>query len=82
MKKYFIREDIPLTILSKHGFVERENGWYRDYHNHYMTFIDSHTREIWKVDYEYSYLQSMYYRGSKYLLNDLFENNLIKEEAI
>ena len=82
MKKYFIREDVPLSILKTHGFIERNDGWYRDYNNDYLTFIDKDTREIWKVDYEYSFLQNMYYRGSKYRIQDLFDDNLIKEEAI
>jgi len=75
--RYYIKEKVD---LKKYGFVKRADGWYRDYGNGYMTYIDFRN-EIWKVDYESSYLLPMHYRGSKYRLHDLFDAGAIRKEA-
>lgn len=74
-----IKDDIDLKELKKFGFTEYNDSYKRDYHNDYLTSIDKETREILKVDYEFSFLKNKYYKNSKYKINDLIESNLVEE---
>ncbi len=72
-----IREDVNLKELEKYGFKEFNDCYSRDYNNDYLTRVDKDTREILKVDYEWSFLQNKYYKNSTYRIDDLIKANLV-----
>ena len=76
-----IKDNVDLKELEKFGFKEYNDCYSRDYHNDYLTRIDKETREILKVDYEWSFLKNKYYKNSTYKINDLIKevNKLRKE---
>ena len=74
-----IKDNVDLKILEKYGFKEYNDCYSRDYNNDYLTKIDKRTREILKVDYEWSFLQNKYYKNSTYKIQDLLENNLVEK---
>jgi hypothetical protein len=74
-----IKDNVDLKELEKYGFKECEDSYIRDYHNDYLTSIDKETREILKVDYEWSFLQNKYYKNSTYKIQDLLEGNLVEK---
>lgn len=76
---YKIREDVDLKELEKYGFKEFNDCYSRDYNNNYLTRVDKDTREILKVDYEWSFLQNKYYKNSTYKIDDLIKANLIEK---
>lgn len=74
---YKIREDVDLKELEKFGFKEFNDCYSRDYNNDYLTRVDKDTREILKVDYEWSFLQNKYYKNSTYKIDDLIKADLV-----
>ena len=74
-----IREDVELKELEKYGFKEYNDCYSRDYNNDYLTRVDKDTREILKVDYEWSFLQNKYYKNSTYKIDDLIKADLIEK---
>lgn len=74
-----IKDNFDLKELEKFGFKEYNDCYSRDYNNDYLTKIDKRTREILKVDYEWSFLQNKYYKNSTYKIQDLLENNLVEK---
>ena len=72
-----IREDVELKELEKYGFKEYNDCYSRDYNNDYLTRVDKDTREILKVDYEWSFLQNKYYKNSTYKIDDLIKADLV-----
>lgn len=74
-----IKSNVDLKELEKYGFKEYNDCYSRDYNNDYLTKIDKRTREILKVDYEWSFLQNKYYKNSTYKIQDLLENNLVEK---
>ena len=72
-----IREDVDLKELEKFGFKEYNDCYSRDYNNDYLTRVDKNTREILKVDYEWSFLQNKYYKNSTYKIGDLIKADLV-----
>lgn len=72
-----IREDVKLNVLEKYGFKEYNDCYSRDYNNDYLTRVDKDTREILKVDYEWSFLQNKYYKNSTYKIDDLIKADLV-----
>lgn len=74
-----IKDNVDLKELEKYGFKEYKDCYSRDYNNDYLTKIDKKTREILKVDYEWSFLQNKYYKNSTYKIQDLLENNLVEK---
>lgn len=75
-----IREDVDLNVLEKYGFKEYNDCYLRDYNNDYLTRVDKDTREILKVDYEWSFLQNKYYKNSTYKIDDLIKADLVVKE--
>ena len=57
-----IKSDVDLKELEKYGFKEYNDCWQRDYNNGYCTNIYKDTKEIIKVDYEWSFLKNKYYK--------------------
>ncbi len=74
-----IRENVDLKELEKYGFKEYNDCYSRDYNNDYLTRIDKDTREILKVDYEWSFLQNKYYKNSTYKIDDLIKADLVEK---
>lgn len=74
-----IRENVDLKELEKFGFKEYNDCYSRDYNNDYLTRVDKDTREILKVDYEWSFLQNKYYKNSTYKIDDLIKANLVEK---
>lgn len=74
-----VKDNVDLKELEKYGFKEYNDCYSRDYNNDYLTKIDKETREILKVDYEWSLLQNKYYKNSTYKIQDLLENNLVEK---
>lgn len=74
-----IRDDVDLKKLEKYGFKEYNDCYSRDYNNDYLTRVDKDTREILKVDYEWSFLQNKYYKNSTYKIDDLIKANLVEK---
>lgn len=72
-----IREDVNLEELKKYRFKEYNDCYSRDYNNDYLTRVDKDTREILKVDYEWSFLQNKYYKNSTYKIDDLIKADLV-----
>ena len=77
-----IKDNVDLKELEKYGFKEYKDSYKRDYHNDYLTSIDKETREILKVDYEWSFLQNKYYKNSTYKIQDLLEADLVKKVSV
>lgn len=75
-----IKDNVDLKELEKYGFKDCKDCYTRDYHNDYLTRIDKETREILKVDYEWSFLENKYYKNSTYKIQDLIEANLVEKE--
>ena len=69
-----IKDDVDLKELEKFGFIEYNDSYKRDYYNDYLTSIDKETREILKVDYEWSFLKNKYKRK--------YPSNIPKIDAI
>ena len=74
-----IKDNVDLKELEKFGFIEYNDSYKRDYYNDYLTSIDKKTREILKVDYEWSFLKNKCYKNSTYKINDLMEANLVEK---
>ena len=74
-----IKENIDLKELKNFGFKEYNDSYKRDYNNDYLTRIDKQTREILKVDYEWSFLENKYYKNSTYKINDLIEAGYVEK---
>ena len=74
-----IRENVDLKELEKYGFKEYNDCYSRDYNNDYLTRVDKDTREILKVDYEWSFLQNKYYKNSTYKIDDLIKADLVEK---
>lgn len=74
-----IKDSVNLKELEKFDFKEYNDCYSRDYHNGYLTRIDKETREILKVDYEWSFLQNKYYKNSTYKINDLIKADLVEK---
>ena len=74
-----LKDSVDLKELEKFGFKEHNDCYSRDYHNGYLTRIDKKTREILKVDYEWSFLQNKYYKNSTYKINDLIKADLVEK---
>ena len=72
-----IKDSVDLKELEKYGFKEYNDCYSRDYNNDYLTRVDKDTREILKVDYEWSFLQNKYYKNSTYKIDDLIKDNLV-----
>ena len=73
-----IKENVDLKELEKFGFKEFNDSYKRDYHNDYLTSVDKETKEILKVDYEWSFLQNKYYKNSTYKISDLIDAGLVE----
>ena len=74
-----IKSNVDLKELEKFGFKEYNDCYSRDYNNDYLTRVDKDTREILKVDYEWSFLQNKYYKNSTYKIDDLIKANLVEK---
>lgn len=74
-----IKDNVDLKELEKYGFTEYKDSYERDYNNDYLTSIDKQTREILKVDYEWSFLENKYYKNSTYKINDLIKADLVEK---
>ncbi len=74
-----IRDNMDLNVLEKYGFKEYNDCWQRDYNNDYATNIYKDTKEIIKVDYEWSFLENKYYKNSTYKINDLIKDGLVEK---
>ena len=74
-----IKDNVDLKELEKYGFKEYNDCWQRDYQNGYATNIYKDTKEIIKVDYEWSFLENQYYQDSKYRISDLIKANLVEK---
>lgn len=74
-----IKSDVDLKELEKFNFKEYNDCWQRDYNNGYATNIYKDTKEIIKVDYEWSFLENKYYENSGYKIKDLFEADLVEK---
>lgn len=74
-----IKDNIDLKELEKYGFKEFNDSYSRDYNNDYLTRIDKKTREILKIDYEWSFLKNKYYKNSTYKINDLIQDGLVEK---
>lgn len=74
-----IRDNVDLKELEKFGFTEFNDCYSRDYNNDYLTRIDKETREILKVDYEWSFLENKYYKNSTYKIDDLIKADLVEK---
>lgn len=74
-----IKDDFPLEKLKDYGFEEYNDSYNRDYHNDYLTEIDKQTREIFKVDYEWKFLENKYYRNSTYKIKDLIDLGIVEK---
>lgn len=74
-----IKDNIDLKELEKFGFTEYKDSYKRDYNNDYLTSVDKQTREILKVDYEWSFLENKYYKNSTYKINDLIEAGYVEK---
>lgn len=74
-----IKSNVDLKELEKYGFKEYNDCYSRDYNNDYLTRVDKDTREILKVDYEWSFLQNKYYKNSTYKIDDLIKANLVEK---
>lgn len=74
-----IKDNVDLKELEKFGFTEYNDCYSRDYHNDYLTRVDKETREIWKVDYEWSFLKNKYYKNSTYRIKDLIQAGLVEK---
>lgn len=72
-----IRDNVDLEELKKYGFKEYNDCYSRDYNNDYLTRVNKDTREILKVDYEWSFLQNRYYKNSTYKIDDLIKSDLV-----
>ena len=70
---------IELSELEKFGFTEYKDSYKRDYNNDYLTSVDKQTREILKVDYEWSFLENKYYKNSTYKIYDLIESGYVEK---
>lgn len=73
-------EKVELKELRKYGFKEYNDYWQRDYNNGYATNIYKDTKEIIKVDYEWSFFEDKYYENSTYKINDLIKDGLVIKE--
>ena len=74
-----IKDNVDLKELEKYGFKEYNDCWQRDYNNDYATNIYKDTREIIKVDYEWSFLENKYYENSTYKISDLIKADLVEK---
>ena len=74
-----IKDNVDLKELEKFGFKEFNDCYSRDYNNDYLTRIDKETREILKVDYEWSFLENKYYKNSTYKIDDLIKADLVEK---
>lgn len=74
-----VKDNVNLKELEKYGFKEYNDSYSRDYNNDYLTRIDKETREILKVDYEWSFLENKYYKNSKYRIQDLIDAGLVEK---
>ena len=74
-----IKDNVDLKKLEKFGFKEFNDCYLRDYNNDYLTRIDKETREILKVDYEWSFLENKYYKNSIYKIGDLIQADLVEK---
>ena len=72
-----IKDSVDLKELEKFGFKEYNACYSRDYNNDYLTKIDKKTREILKVDYEWSFLENKYYKNSTYKIGDLLQADMV-----
>ena len=74
-----IKDSVDLKELEKFGFKEYNDCYSRDYNNDYLTRIDKETREILKVDYEWSFLENKYYKNSTYKIGDLLQADMVEK---
>ena len=74
-----IKDNVDLKELEKYGFKEYNDYWQRDYNNDYATNIYKDTKEIIKVDYEWSFLENKYYKNSTYRIKDLIDDGLVEK---
>lgn len=70
---------IDLKELKDFGFKEYNDSYKRDYNNDYLTSVDKQTREVLKVDYEWSFLENKYYEDSTYKIDDLIKAGYIEK---
>ena len=77
-----IKDNINLKELEKYGFKEYNDCWQRDYNNGYCTNIYKDTKEIIKVDYEWSFLKNKYYKNSTYRIKDLIDDGLVENISL
>lgn len=70
---------IDLKELKNFGFKEYNDSYKRDYNNDYLTSVDKQTREVLKVDYEWSFLENKYYENSTYKIDDLIKAGYIEK---
>lgn len=74
-----IKDNVDLKELEKFGFKEYNDCYSRDYNNDYLTRIDKETREILKVDYEWSFMENKYYKNSTYKIDDLIKADMVEK---
>jgi len=74
-----IKDNVDLKGLEKYGFIEYNDCFIRDYNNDFETLVDKKTREVFKVDYEYKFLENKYYSNSTYKINDLIQDGLVEK---
>jgi len=74
-----IKDNVNLKELEKYRFVEYKDCFVRDYNNDFETLVDKKTREVFKVDYEYKFLENKYYSNSTYKINDLIKDGLVEK---
>lgn len=70
---------IDLKELKNFDFKEYNDSYKRDYNNGYLTSVDKQTREVLKVDYEWSFLENKYYENSTYKIDDLIKAGYIEK---
>lgn len=70
---------IDLKELKNFGFKEYNDSYKRDYNNDYLTSVDKQTREVLKVDYEWSFLENKYYENNTYKIDDLIKAGYIEK---
>ena len=74
-----VKDNVDLKELENHGFKEYNDCWQRNYNNDYATNIYKDTKEIIKVDYEWSFLENKYYKNSTYKIGDLIQDGLVEK---
>lgn len=73
-----------LSIVTKRELTDYEREIVERCIKNIVNRIDKETREILKVDYEWSFLENKYYKNSTYKIDDLIKADLVEkvEEVI